>query len=156
MSKISSLSRLLEQLCSVHESGGRVLIDTTTIDPEEDDYPSEYLWNDLVWELDNLGNFPRYVLTGKLGRWNGRKRIYPLESNDILSLVQKALRKASNYKVSVKDGYVFIEGTHRDGTDEFKIYALSPKGAEYFDDVDVERITDKYVAKNPQYFSRIA
>ena len=155
MNKISSLSRLLEQLSRVHESGDRVLIDTTTIDPDEDDYPSEYLWNDLVWELDNLDKFPRYVITGTLGRWNGRKRIYPLESDDLLSLVQKALRNASNYKVSVKDGYVLIESTHHDGANEFKIYALSPKGAEYFDDVDVERITDDYVVKNPQYFSKI-
>ena len=85
-------------------------------------------WYDFTHELKKIINNGYYLMTGKVGRWNGTfdggKFITNL--NELLSSIEYL----DVVTFTDENGHFKIKGSHHDGSDYFELKQLTKKGIE--------------------------
>lgn len=109
----------------------------------------EWFAQEKEWELKDLleeftwSEFNSYcILSGTCGLWDGNHEIVPVRCQSLKEAFLKTLLNSpSHITVSLVDGSIQIRIIHHDGTNNFTINALNDKGADLFNDTDVD-LTD--------------
>lgn len=85
--------------------------------------------HDFVDELRHTGlcDTP-VVITGLLGRWNGKHEIVPCKMNDLYSALQKCFSGADSIEVWQKGSAIVVRASNHDGTNTFRVHFLNDKG----------------------------
>lgn len=109
-------------------NGEVVLLDTMD---DEDDAAVDYFFDEVGIEDKEHNN--GYLITGDLGRWNGKKEIYPEYEDYLDDAVKRVIEKVEKVKITLIDGRINIIGAHHDGQNDMWISALSKKGQEKFE-----------------------
>ena len=104
-------------------------------------YEEDHLnWNDFMYEVKlwDKTNYPgsKVVLHGTCGTWRGS-----FEGGQIFDSLEEAIQKAVDDKdyITVKvesDGELLVEGVHHDGTNYWRIKAITAKGMDYLNRFD--------------------
>lgn len=97
-------------------------------------------WDDFMYEVKlwDKTNYPgsKVVLHGTCGTWRGS-----FEGGQIFDSLKEAIQKAVDDKdyITVKvesDGELLVEGVHHDGTNYWRIKAITAKGMDYLNRFD--------------------
>lgn len=116
--------------------------------------------NDILDDVkySNLNN-ETYIICGTVGTWRGPREIERLEPENLYNAVIRCVGNCNEYSIYCDNGEIHIKAAHHDGTNEFFIKMLSPKGIEnlanynagdckFFDTSDpanFEKITQDYL-----------
>lgn len=107
-----------------------------------DDVPEDMIYSEMNFqeELDyqyfqdkftQLLKAGYCLLVGSCGRWNG-----PALGGKFIQTfrdLKEAIEHLDYFKIIDRDGHLFIEGYHHDGSDKYEIKLLTRKGYEYAD-----------------------
>lgn len=97
-------------------------------------------WDDFMYEVKlwDKTNYPgsKVVLHGTCGTWRGS-----FAGGQIFDSLQEAIQKAVDDKdyITIKiesDGELLVEGVHHDGTNYWRIKAITAKGMDYLNRFD--------------------
>ena len=86
-------------------------------------------WYDFLTELKKALKDGYYLLTGKVGRWNGT-----FDGGKFITTVNELLSSISHLDyitITDENGHLKIEGSHHDGSDSYELKKLTNKGIEY-------------------------
>lgn len=89
-------------------------------------------WDDMKYEINKIDNAYKYIIFESVGRWNGvysGAKIF----DDIMECINFAIEDCDCIKVYDTNGMLNIVCTHHDGSCNFSIKALTPKGVEYYE-----------------------
>lgn len=109
------------------------------IEPQGENSPAFYAWcgeetyenNECdLYNIKSLANKigDHFVITGKLGLWNGNFDIEPLVMHTLDEAIRKCINSCDYFDVTWENGVVEVSASHHDGTNVFEIHALSAKG----------------------------
>lgn len=142
------------------------------IEPAEKDSPEFYEWcvdeTNLNIECDweNLTeydkDFSHFVITGKLGLWNGKHEILPIIEDSLCNAIKKCISGGSilDYKVTLdtETGVVSVSAHHHDGVNFFNIYLLTDEGFDAITNaIDDYKYGDlDHIELNPDWCKKIA
>lgn len=104
-----------------------------TIDDVDDDEIYKFLdaqhdddWQELEFELEKLFKHNYAIIVGTLGLWYGR-----VDGGKFINNVGEFIEMLKdNTKIYDKDGHLFIETSHHDGTNYYEMKLLTKKGVE--------------------------
>lgn len=97
----------------------------------EMNYQEEYDYESFKQKFTQLLKAGGCLLVGTCGRWNGPARggKFILTFNDL----RAALQHLDYIKIIDRNGHLYIEGCHHDGSDSYEIKQLTAKGYAYAD-----------------------
>jgi hypothetical protein len=104
-------------------------------------------WEDFINEIQYIGNNnTECVVSGFVGRWNGRFEITPKRFSNLVDAIMQCVEDCDYIVITTsEDGELHIISTHHDASNEFYIHKLNDLGREV---EDVEELRDyKYFDK---------
>lgn len=104
-------------------------------------------WDDFINEIQYLGNNnTECVVSGFVGRWNGRFEIVPKRFSNLVDAIMQCVEDCDYIVITTsEDGELHIISTHHDASNEFYIHKLNDLGRAV---EDVEELRDyKYFDK---------
>ena len=93
-------------------------------------------WDD---DMDNLGYImteEEFVITGSVGRWDGRRTIMPVRIKALRNAIKRCISGCYmdvEVKLNTESGIIEFDGHHHDGTDSFEIHRMSKNGIRWWD-----------------------
>lgn len=110
-------------------------------DEESNDYrefcvkAQNWEWNDFMENLPYIfGNDCHWMITGSIGRWNGRYDVYPTIESSLEDAIRACIgRDTMDVKVKRVGHTIVVVGLHHDGRNYFELHALTDKGVERFE-----------------------
>lgn len=84
-------------------------------------------WDDLMANIGCGKNNGRCLLTGAVGRWDGRHTVYPKAFDTLTDAIKAVAADADDVQVWEDGGHVTVHGLHHDGTNIFEIRPLNPR-----------------------------
>jgi hypothetical protein len=122
------------------------------------DFVSSYQqmeWEDFLLNLEGSKTNKSYywIITGKLGLWDGVKDIRPVKCDTLKEAILKCVEGLDSIKVEKKSNVIYITGVHHDGQNCFEIRALSNLGNDRFNrhSGHISINNKENIAKLPEY-----
>lgn len=118
------------------EDAKATCIDNGIENPTENDiWETIYLYDEDTWkfEKEKLVEFfsgGTWIIRGVVGRWDGA---YPAGTifTDFMEMYDKATEDCGYVHVYDKNGHLYLQCSHHDGTNLYEIKKLTAKGEEY-------------------------
>lgn len=100
---------------------------------------ADITWDDDMSNLESVLNDVDFVITGKVGRWDGSRTILPVRITGLKNAINKCISDCHNdveVKLNTKTGIIEFYGHHHDATDCFEIHKLSKNGLKWWKEDD--------------------
>ncbi len=96
-------------------------------------------WDDLMTNLEyDKENNVYCVVTGSVGKWNGRFEIEPKHFATLKDAIIACTNNCDFIVITEEKGAINIRGIHHDGTNLFTIHKLNEKGYDaHYEDKDL-------------------
>lgn len=95
---------------------------------QERDVDTECFFINLKYSKENVRTC---VINGKLGLWDGRHTIEPVECDTLEDAIRKCWSSCIDVEVYLEDGVVYVNAMHHDGTNCFEITPIDGKYSKY-------------------------
>lgn len=107
---------------------------------ENSDEYENYVANELTADYEcfmediKMCNFSHCacIIEGKVGAWNGKHSILPVFCETLVEAIQKCMDNMDDVTITKNSSRIEVESHHRDGTNYFTIYILSPLGEDRY------------------------
>jgi hypothetical protein len=95
----------------------------------------DFINRDLTYQYEDLLANIKYgsyeipcVVTGTVGRWNGRFNIYPKRFETLSEAINECCNNVDGIVIKLKDGKIEVKGVHHDATNYYQITCLNKLG----------------------------
>lgn len=85
-------------------------------------------YNDLLNNIKHASYDIPCVVTGTIGRWNGRFNMYPQKFETLSDAINRCCINVDDIVIKLKNGKIQIEGVHHDATNYYEITCLNKLG----------------------------
>lgn len=99
----------------------------------------EMEWEDFLNEIKYGNDNTECVVTGFVGRWNGKFEIAPKRISTLIDAIHKCVEDCDYIVITEEDGVLHIISTHHDASNDFYIHKLNELGR---DEEDEEKLND--------------
>ena len=107
--------------------------------------------SNFQWDIEREQLFDFFanndvIFFGNVGLWHGNYDGGDI--GDFETLFYKALKDCAYFRITDKNGHLYISGDHHDGHVSFEVRVLTDKGREYYDNWDYsynDKRTEQYV-----------
>lgn len=100
-----------------------------------DESLNDFINDELTTHYNDLLNNIKYgsydipcVVTGTIGRWNGRFNMYPQKFETLSEAINKCCTNVDGIVIKLNNGKIQIEGVHHDATNYYEITCLNKLG----------------------------
>lgn len=135
------------------EAKNNILENTGNEDPSDNEIWDEihFLdsleWDEVKESLDQFFSEGTWILSGTIGRWNGNYEAGTVFT-DFNRMFAGAARDCDYVNFYDKNGHLYLECSHHDGTNLYEIKKITDKGISYLENWEQnfsDRRSEKYV-----------
>lgn len=118
-------------------------------------YEIEEFWSDFRKAIENEPNYTRCLITGVVGRWDGKHELGINLCDDLYAAVSKCLKYADDAIIYLEDNVLHVEEYNHDGSSEYKIRLVNSDNYDKLEnwDDDVDGDFTEWM-KNPNNFNK--